>query len=46
MLTGFIVTFFCTPETKNLSLEDLSLEDQSKFDGAPTRGSGESDASN
>lgn len=31
MLTGGIVTFFCTPETKGLSLEDLSQEDQSNF---------------
>lgn len=31
MLTGLITTFFCTPETKGLTLEELSQEDQDNF---------------
>lgn len=31
MLTGFIVTIFCTPETKGLTLEELSNEHQENF---------------
>ncbi|CAG8561388.1 1873_t:CDS:2, partial [Gigaspora rosea] len=31
MFSGLIVTYFCVPETKNLSLEDLSNEDQEGF---------------
>jgi len=31
MLTGLIATYFCTPETKGKTLEDLSQEDQSNF---------------
>jgi PHS family inorganic phosphate transporter-like MFS transporter len=31
MLTGLIVTFFCTPETKGKSLEELSQESQDNF---------------
>ncbi|CAG8685971.1 25495_t:CDS:2 [Dentiscutata erythropus] len=31
MLAGFIVTYFCVPETKNQSLESLSNENQDGF---------------
>nr|AHL29283.1 phosphate transporter [Gigaspora margarita] len=31
MFSGLIVTYFCVPETKNLTLEDLSNEDQKGF---------------
>ncbi|CAG8494212.1 7732_t:CDS:2 [Dentiscutata heterogama] len=31
MFAGFVVTFFCTPETKNATLEELSNEDQEGF---------------
>ncbi|CAG8562499.1 16909_t:CDS:2 [Dentiscutata erythropus] len=31
MFAGFVVTYFCTPETKNVTLEELSNEDQEGF---------------